>query len=209
MLEVTLLVEKSVAGLLEAFRSTDPTPGGGSASALAGAVGASLIVMVGSLPKPRASTSEDVERLQAVVGRCTALADELAGLVDRDSAAYETVMAAYRLPKSTDGEKQARSARIQEALRFAIDAPLAMMRACAAAMEQAVVVASLGNLNAASDVQVAIELLTAGLNGARVNVDINLKSVKDASYAEATRAEIAELTRAAAHEADAARKHLT
>jgi formiminotetrahydrofolate cyclodeaminase len=205
---VTLLIEKSVSGLLEAFRSPAPTPGGGSASALAGAIGASLVAMVGSLPKPRATTAEDTERLQAAVSRCTALADELAGLVDRDSEAYETVMAAFRLPKNSDDEKRTRAARIQEALRVAIDAPLAVMRACAAAAEQAVVVASLGNLNAASDVQVAIELLTAGLNGARVNVEINVKSVKNVSYVEGIRTQIAELARAAAHEAEAARRHL-
>jgi formiminotetrahydrofolate cyclodeaminase len=205
---VTLLIEKSVAELLKAFRSPAPTPGGGSASALAGAIGASLVVMVGSLPKPRANTAEDIGRLQAAVGRCTALADELAGLVDRDSEAYDTVMAAFRLPKNSDDEKRTRAARIQEALRVAIDAPLAVMRACAAAAEQAVVVASLGNLNAASDVQVAIELLTAGLNGARVNVEINVKSVKNVSYVEGIRTQIAELARAAAHEAEAARRHL-
>ena len=89
-------------------------------------------------------------------------------------------MAAYKKPKATDEEKAARSAAIQEAMRAAIAAPLDVMRACAAAAEQGVVVAALGNPSASSDVQVGFELLGAGLRGAKLNVEINLGSVKDA-----------------------------
>jgi methenyltetrahydrofolate cyclohydrolase len=203
------LIERSVSDLLTAFRSSDPTPGGGSASALAGAVGASLLAMVAGLPKPRAAAEEDLERLQAAGERCAAVAAELEALVDRDSDAYDTVMAAYRKPKGTDEEKVARSAGIQAAMREAIAAPLAVMRACANAAEQGVVVAALGNPSASSDVQVAFELLGAGLRGARLNVDINLGSVKDAEYIARVRAEVEEFERAIGHETDAARRSLT
>jgi methenyltetrahydrofolate cyclohydrolase len=201
------LTEQRVIDLLAAFRSSDPTPGGGSASALAGAIGASLLAMVAGLPKSRAATEEDAERLQAAGQRCAALAADLTTLVDRDSEAYDLVVSAYRKPKATDGEKAARSAAIQDAMRAAIAAPLAVMRACAAAAEQGVVIATLGNPSASSDVRVGFELLRAGLRGARLNVDINLSSVKDASYVERVRGDVEEFERAIAHETAAAERY--
>ena len=194
------LTERRVDDLLQAFRSPDPTPGGGSAAALAGAIGASLLAMVAGLPKSRAATEEDVERLQAAGRRCAAIAGDLTTLVDRDSEAYDLVVGAYKQPKGTDEEKAARSAAIQQAMRAAIAAPLDVMRACAAAAEQGVVVAALGNPSASSDVRVGFELLGAGLRGAKLNVEINLGSVKDAAYVETVRREVEEFERAIAHE---------
>jgi methenyltetrahydrofolate cyclohydrolase len=175
--------------LLNAFRSREPTPGGGSASALGGAVGASLLAMVAALPKPRAQGTEDTERLTAAGAHCAAIADRLAALMDRDSRAYDLVVAAFRLPKSTEEEKTARGIRIQEALRSATEAPLDVMRACADAIGLAAVVAALGNRNASSDVHVGLELLRAGLRGAKLNVDVNLAGIKDETFAAAVRRE--------------------
>jgi methenyltetrahydrofolate cyclohydrolase len=200
------LSERTVTDLLAAFRSPNPTPGGGSAAALAGAVGASLLAMVAALPKTRASNAEDEEALREAGQRCAALSQELATLIDRDSEAYEQVMAAYKRPKGTDEEKAARSAAIQTALRGAIDAPLAVMRACASASARAIAIASFGNPSAASDVQVGLELLMAGLRGARLNVEINLESVKDPAYA---REEVAALERTAAQAVTDARARLS
>jgi formiminotetrahydrofolate cyclodeaminase len=187
------LSAKSVRDLMAAFRSPDPTPGGGSAAALAGATGAALLAMVAGLPRPRAADDGEIARLRAAGEVCTRLSEELTALIDRDSAAYEAVMAAYRLPKATDEEKAQRSASIQTALSTAISAPLDVMRACAAAIEQAGTVESLGNANASSDVGVARELLAAGLAGARLNVEINLEGMKDARRAADIRAEVARL----------------
>jgi len=198
------LATRSVSDLLAAFRSPEPTPGGGSAAALAGALGASLLAMVAALPKSRAATEEDTQRLKAAGERCTALAAELETLIDRDTEAYDLVMRAYRRPKATDDEKTARSAAIQSAMREAIAAPLAVMRACAAAAEQGVVVAALGNPSASSDARVGLELLGAALRGAGLNVEINLDSVKDAEYVAAVRSEATEFARAIAHETSAA-----
>jgi formiminotetrahydrofolate cyclodeaminase len=186
------LTNLSVGELLGRFRSPDPTPGGGSAAALAGALGASLLAMVAGLPKSKAATEEDAQRLRAAGERCAALAADLERLVDVDSAAYELVMAAFKRPKATDEDKAARSAAIQAAYREAIAAPLAVMRACAAAAEQGVVVAGLGNPSASSDAAVGIELLGAALRGARLNVDVNLGSVKDPEYVAAIQKDVAE-----------------
>jgi methenyltetrahydrofolate cyclohydrolase len=200
------LTDRTVSDLLAAFRSPEPTPGGGSAAALAGAVGASLLAMVAALPKTRASNAEDEATLRQAGERCAALSAELMMLVDRDSDAYEQVMAAYKRPKGTDEEKAARSQGIQAALRGAIAAPLEVMRACANASVGAVPIASFGNPSAASDVQVGLELLMAGLRGARLNVEINLRSMKDPADAGE---EGARLERAAALAAAEARARLT
>ena len=202
------LVSQSVSEFLATVRSAAPTPGGGSAAALAGAMGASLLAMVANLPKSKAATEEDVQRLRSAGDRCTALATDLERLVDVDSAAYELVMAAYKRPKISDEDKAARTAAIQAAFREAIAAPLAVMRASAAAAEQGAVVARFGNPAAASDLAVGLELLNAALRGARLNVEINLGSVKDAEYVERVRNDVTEFERAIAHETAAARQAL-
>ncbi len=202
------LTDHRLTDLLAAFRSPQPTPGGGSAAALSSAVGASLLAMVAALPKPQTPTAEDAERLAAAGARLTDLSDRLAALIDRDSAAYDGVVAAFRLPKDSEAEKTARSAAIQEALRAASEAPLDVMRASAGALEQAAVVAAYGNRNASSDVRVGLEMLGAGLRGAALNVDANLGSIKDAAFVAAARNETRSLSVAAERETAAAAARL-
>jgi formiminotetrahydrofolate cyclodeaminase len=195
------LSELRFIDLLDAFRSSEPTPGGGSASALSGAIGASLLAMVAGLPKPRVRTPEDGQRLADTRSRCAAISDRLAALMDRDSEAYDGVVAAFRLPKTSEDEKAARTARIQDALRSATEAPLEVMRVCLDAIHLAETVAELGNASAASDVEVGLELLGAGLRGAGVNVAINLTSLKDQAYVATIKKETLQL------EMDASRGH--
>lgn len=157
-------------------------------------MGAALLAMVAGIGRPRASTSDDLERL-ARAGRTTEqLSDDLTALADRDSEAYAAVLTAYKLPKSTDEERDIRSSHIQRALLDATIAPLNVMRKCAAALDQAPVIAELGNANASSDVEVGTELLRAGLRGARSNVEINLGSLKDGERVREIRGELARLT---------------
>jgi len=198
------LVAKPLTTLLAEFRSSAPTPGGGSASALAGAVGASLFAMVAGLPKPRASTESEIQKLEEAGERSAALARQLEALVDRDSEAYAMLVSAYRMPKGTDDEKAARLTRIQEALKAAIEAPLDVMRACAAGIALRPVLGAYGNPNATSDVQVGLELMRAGLRGARLNVEINLGSVKDQDYVAQVAGEIGRLSESGAADAPSA-----
>jgi formiminotetrahydrofolate cyclodeaminase len=191
------LTALSVSDLLAAFRSSEPTPGGGSASALASAVGASLLAMVAGLPKPKAASDEHVARLAGAGQRCSALAVQLEALIDQDSAAYDLVVGAFRLPKSNDEEKALRAGAIQKALVAATEAPLEVMRKSAEALALASTVVEHGNPNAASDVQVAMGLLRAGREGARYNVEINLGSVKDAEYVARVRDESRRLSESA------------
>jgi formiminotetrahydrofolate cyclodeaminase len=183
-----------VIDLLSAFRSPEPTPGGGSAAALAGAVGSSLLAMVAALARTGAQTDEELRTLRAAGEQCASFANRLAALMDEDTEAYDAVVASFKLPKTTDAERSARTIRIQEALRRATEAPLEVMRACRGALEHAPVVAQFGNANARSDVQVGVELLGAALRGAKLNVEINLESLKDAAYVEAVRREAERLS---------------
>jgi formiminotetrahydrofolate cyclodeaminase len=200
--------QMALADLVDAFSSTEAVPGGGSAAALAGTVGASLLLMVAGLPKTKTGAPEETADLAGAAARIRPLRDSLLALVDRDSEAYAGVMAAFRLPKGSDSEKAQRQAAIDAATRQATEAPLDTMRACQQALRGAVVVAANGGRHATSDVGVAIELLLAGLRGARLNVEINLKDLRDPEYVARIRNEAGELERDAAADADRARQLL-
>ena len=191
----------ALADVLDAFSSNEPVPGGGSAAALAGAMGASLLIMVAGLPRTRSGTPEETTDLAAAAGRLRPLRDTLADLIDRDSEAYAGVLAAMRLPRTTDTEMQARRAAIDAAMRVATDVPMDTMRACQQALRGAVVIAACGNANAATDTGTGVLLLLAGLRGAALNVTVNLETVADRAWRERTGAERDQL--AADAEADA------
>ena len=200
--------EMALADLVDAFSSTDAVPGGGSAAALAGAVGVSLLLMVAGLSKTKTGVPEETADLAEAASRLHPLRDSLLELVDRDSDAYRQVLTAFRLPKESDVQKAARVDAIDHATRAAIDAPLDTMRASQQAMRGAVIVASNGSRRTTSDVGVAVELLSAALRGARLNVEINLASVNDPAYVARIREEVEELEADAAADADQARRAL-
>ena len=183
----------TVAELLAALASPEPTPGGGTAAAIAGAMGTSLLVMVAGLAKSKNNTDEEKAALAKARAAIEPIIARLTGLADADSAAFDAVMTAYRLPKATDLDKAARTRAIQAALRGATDIPLETLRACAGALEHARAVAAYGNRSADSDVGVAIGLLKAAAAGAAANVRINLEGLKDEGFKAAAGAETARL----------------
>jgi formiminotetrahydrofolate cyclodeaminase len=200
--------EMALADLIDAFSSTDAVPGGGSAAAVAGAVGVSLLMMVAGLPKTRTGRPEETADLAEASSRLHPLRDALLELVDRDSDAYRQVLTAFRLPKASEAERAARTEAIDGATRAAIDAPLDIMRLCQQALRGAVIVASNGSRKTTSDVGVAVELLVAALRGARLNVDINLAGLNDEAYTARIRDEVEELVSDGAEDAEAARRAL-
>ena len=202
------LLDATVRDLLHAFSASDPTPGGGSASALAAATGSSLLVMVASLPKTRHGSDEDRQALAGAIPSLKARAQQLADAIDEDAAAYDRVVAAYKLPKTTADEQAARNTTIANAFRAATAVPLTVMKLSADALEFARIVAAHGYHAAASDVGVAVALLRAALHGAGLNVDVNLRG-KDDAYATAVRAEAERYARRAAEAARAAEQALT
>jgi|SRR5215831_14977306 len=185
-----MFTNRSLTELLDAFSSPDPTPGGGSASALSGALGASLLAMVAGLPKTRTNSPEERATLDSARRQLLALRNKLVELVDRDAAAYDLVVAAYKQPKGTDSEKAARKTAIASALRAATDVPLETMRACADVLGLGKTVAEHGNLSAASDIGVGLHLTMAGLTGGRLNVETNLSSSGDEAYAASMRDDV-------------------
>jgi formiminotetrahydrofolate cyclodeaminase len=184
-----MLTDKPLRDAIGAFGSSEPTPGGGSAAALAAAVGTALLVMVASLPKTRSGSDDDRTALGAAAAALTGIQQQLTEAIDGDMAAYNAVLASYRQPPAAAGARTARAAAVQRALRGATDVPLGVMRLSVDAVKQAQSVAAHGYRAAASDVGVALGLLQAGLEGARLNVRTNLGGLTDRDYAEAAQAE--------------------
>jgi formiminotetrahydrofolate cyclodeaminase len=177
------LLDQSARALLDGFASSHPTPGGGSAAALSGALGAALVAMVCSLPKTRTGAPDERARLDAALGWTREAGERLRALVDEDTAAYDAVVAAHRLPKASDAEKSARRAAIGAALRHATEVPLRSAEACLVVLRAAEAAAAHGNPNALSDARTAAALAFAGLLGAAENVRINAGSLADAGGA--------------------------
>src|SRR3954470_21485224 len=143
------LTDTPLRDLLTAFSSADPTPGGGSASALASAVGASLLLMVAGLPRTRTGSDEDRAALAKSAAALTGVRERLTAAVDADTAAYDQVVAAYKLPKASADEQAVRKAAIQQALRAATDVPLGVVQLSAVALGEAVAIAAHGHRAAA------------------------------------------------------------
>jgi methenyltetrahydrofolate cyclohydrolase len=198
------LTDQSVRDLLASFSSSDPTPGGGSASALASAVGVSLLMMVARLPKSRTGSDQDRTALTRANAALAVLGMRLTDAIDADSAAYNRVVAAHKMPKASANEQSARAAAIQQALRGATEVPLGVMRWSTAALDQAAVVAAHGHRAAGSDVGVAVGLLLAGTRGARLNVEVNIGSLADADYTNEVAADAGRLSDAASRAAEKA-----
>jgi formiminotetrahydrofolate cyclodeaminase len=177
-----MLTGMTVEEFTEALAAATPTPGGGSASAQAGAMAASLLRMMCDLTLGREAYRAHAEAVEAIRRRAEGLRKDLLALVDRDAEAYDTVVRARRLPRTTGAEKDERDAALGRANLFAIEAPMAIADACAALMGMAGELAYKGNVNAVSDVGTAALLAYAGLRGAVLSVRVNLKGVEDGPH---------------------------
>ena len=184
-----MLTSQPLRDVIAAFASAEPTPGGGSASALASSVGASLLLMVAGLEKTRNQSDDDRTALTFAASSLAGIQHQLTAAIDADSDAYADVVSAYRQPKATEVDKAARKAAIERALRMATDVPLGVMRLSVDALKHAPDVAAHGHRAASSDVGVALALLQAGLEGARLNVRVNLGGISDGAYVDAVTAE--------------------
>jgi formiminotetrahydrofolate cyclodeaminase len=167
------LLKLQTGRFLDRIASPDPTPGGGSVAALAGAAGAALVEMVGGMSKTRAGLPEERKRLDAAKAAAREAGARLRLLVDEDKDAYDAVVAAYRMPKATEPQKQARKAKVGVAMKRATEVPLATAEACLLVLNAARDAAANGNPNALSDARTGAALALAGLVGAVANVRIN------------------------------------
>lgn len=191
------LVELDVLKFLDVVDSNSPAPGGGSVSALASSLGASLARMVAHLSfgkKKYEALSDDVKaKFVANFDELLKIKNELNDLIDRDSEAYNTVMAAYKLPKETDEEKATRSVEIQKSLKYAIQTPYDIVVLSGKAISLLGEILANGNQNAITDIGVGTMLLMVGLEGGILNVKVNLSSIKDTAYVEKINKEISEI----------------
>src|SRR4051812_385046 len=142
---------ESLSGFVSSVATPQPTPGGGSVAAHAGALGAALAQMVAGLTVGKKKYAAVEAEMKEIAVRAAALGNTLSTLVARDASAYAIVSAAYKLPSETDEHKAAKSKAIDDALIHAAEVPLETAQACAEVAELAVIVAEKGNTNAASD----------------------------------------------------------
>lgn len=177
-----MLINMTLEEFLKETASNSPAPGGGSVSALAGALGAALSCMVGNLSIGKDTEKEEKIRIQGKVKICEDLVSSLKDAVDKDTEAFNKVMAAFKMPKETDEDKKARSLAIQEGMKEAAELPYETAVLCIDVMNMAIDMLKEGNKNAASDAAVSGFMGYAALNGAIYNVKINLNSIKDTEY---------------------------
>lgn len=191
------LIDLSLRDYNKEVFGESPAPGGGSVSAYAGSLGVALTQMVGSLTIDKKAfeslTDEEKETMKKVQSEYNAIREELEEIVDTDATSFDEVMAAFKLPKETDEEKQARTDAIQEGYKKALEIPLRAAELCLKALDLQDIYAHKGNKNAITDVGVGTLLLQAGLEGALFNVLINVNSIKDEEYAKNIRDKAADL----------------
>lgn len=177
-----MLVDLNIKGFLEETASNAPVPGGGSIAALSGAISAALTEMVANLTIGKKGYEGLEAEMQQIAKDGAKLREKLAADIDRDSDAFNQVMAAFKLPKGTEEEVEARKAAIQEATKNAALVPLEVATDVFHMMKQIAVVVEKGNKNAVTDGAVAAMMARTAVLSALYNVKINLGSIKDETF---------------------------
>ena len=174
--------EQQLQTFLDQLASKASTPGGGSAAAIMGAMGAALVSMVANLTVGKQKYQDVGEEMQDFLAQSEDVRSRLTGMIQADVDVFDKVMAAYGMAKETEEEKAARSGAIQAALKEATDVPLACAQLCADVIELCRPVAEKGNLNVISDAGVAVLAAHAALRSAALNVYINIGGIRDQEF---------------------------
>lgn len=185
--------ELSLAAFSERLASPDPVPGGGSASAVTAALGASLVAMVATLTQGRPKYAQHAPLCEAVTPAAKALADELLELADEDARAYAACAIALKLPREAFVDKELRDAQVRATALVAAEVPLRCVERCLDALRLAEALAGRSNVNASSDLRVASLLLEASADGAAANVLVNLPLIGRTDWTTATEARVGAL----------------
>ena len=192
-----MYIDKSIKDYISETASGDPTPGGGSVSAVAASLGAALTSMVYNLTKGKKvyrefedSVREEMDKSYEEIKKSI---ERLNYFVDEDTKAFDDVMKAFGMPKETDEDKKVRTEAIQEGYKKALELPLKCAKECKHVLELQEVFADHGNVQAITDVGVGALLAYTGLEGALLNVSINLNSIKDQEYKAAKEKEVEEV----------------
>ena len=185
--------DMGVEPFLEALASSAATPGGGSAAAIIGAMGAALVSMVCNLTIGKKKYADVEDEMKHVLGKAESLRRRLTGMIEDDVQAFDKVMAAYGMPKETDADKARRDDAIQAALKLATDVPLRCAQAAREVIDLAGIASDKGNLNVISDAGVAVLAGYAALRSAALNVFTNARMINDKAFANAKLEELQEL----------------
>ena len=184
------LADLSIKEFMAKTASNSPVPGGGSIAALSAAIAASLSEMVAHLTIGKKGYEALEEEMQEIAKDAFQYRERLIRYIDKDSNAYNDVMAAFKLPKGTEQERNNREGAIQEALINATLVPLDVVRDAFKIIELAGKVVKQGNKNAVTDAAVAVMMARTAALSALYNVKINLASIKDTDFVEEIREEI-------------------
>jgi glutamate formiminotransferase/formiminotetrahydrofolate cyclodeaminase len=176
------LINMQLNDFADETASESPAPGGGSIAAYVGALGASLATMVANLSSHKKGWDERWQEFSNWAEKGQTIKNELLKLVDADTAAFNKIMEAMALPKTTDEEKTKRTNAIQAATKIAIEIPFKVMQTAAAAMEIAKAMAQTGNPNSVSDAGVGALCIRSGVMGAFMNVRINASGYNDKTF---------------------------
>ena len=190
---MTEIKDNRIEQFLEALASQSATPGGGSAAAIIGAMGAALVSMVCNLTIGKKKYAEVEGEMKDVLAKADTLRRQLIGMIEDDVKAFDAVMGAYGLPKETDADKAKRDSAIQAALKQATDVPMACARAARQVIDIAAVASDKGNLNVISDAGVGVLAGYAALRSAALNVFTNARMITDKTFAEAKLKELNQL----------------
>ncbi|BBA32984.1 methenyl tetrahydrofolate cyclohydrolase [Methylocaldum marinum] len=177
-----MIKDKTIHHFLDDLASKSATPGGGSAAAIMGAMGAALVSMVCNLTIGKKNYESVEPEMKEILAKSESLRAQLMDMVRSDVEVFNKVMAAYGLPKETDEQKSARSQQIQSALQEATDVPIECAKACAEVIRLSRIVAEKGNRNVVSDAGVAVVAGHAALKSAALNVYVNVGSIKDEKF---------------------------
>ncbi|MBI4404239.1 MAG: glutamate formimidoyltransferase [Deltaproteobacteria bacterium] len=181
------LVSMTVRDFVDEVSRDTPAPGGGSISALVGALGAALTSMVANLTQKVASSTEHENILLTLAEKAQCLKDDLVIAVDADTQAFNGYLEALRLPQQTEEQKTFRHSRMQDALKSAIEVPFQTASKSLQTMQLAAEVCSQGNPNSVTDGAVGVAVAYAGVRGGVWNVLINLKDITDGHYIKSMR----------------------
>lgn len=177
-----MFTETTLARFIENTASDQPVPGGGSVSALAGALAAALAQMVAGLTRNKPKYAAVHGEMAAITDRTAELRQRLLWNVDADAAAYNAVLEAFRMPKATDAEKAARDEAIQAALKTAAEVPMAVAQDAAEVLDMAGAAMKNGLASARTDALVGVMMARSAALGALMNVSVNLADIQDADF---------------------------
>jgi len=177
-----MYIDQPMRHFLDKLASKSPEPGGGSVAALTGSLGAALVSMVANLTSGKEKYKDVQPQIEALLVESEKLRIEMQDLIQKDTEAYGALSLVYKMPKATDAEKAARTAKMQEALKIACQVPFEIGLKSLEVAKLARRAADIGNVAAVSDAGVAVLLAQACAQSSALNVKINVNSIKDEAY---------------------------